>query len=120
MPVTIELLKHLNSKVMIEFLNPMLPDFERAILFWKVLSLRPCILTLDSNMKMNMEWDYTERGKKKYPEKNLSQCHSVHQESHGLESKPCLRGESLASNCLSHGTTYIYTRFSSHLTQKTK
>jgi len=50
MLVTIALLKPLNSKIMIELLNLMLPDFERALIFWKVLSLRLRILMLDSNM----------------------------------------------------------------------
>ena len=114
--VTIALLKPLNSKIVIELLHLMLPDYERAMIFWKVLNLRPFILMLDCNiqMQMNMEdqWDDTESGKPKYSEKNLSQCHYVHQESHGLGSKTGLRGERPASNCLSQGTTYhIYKNY---------
>jgi hypothetical protein len=40
----------LNSKIVIELLYLMLPDIERAMIFWKVLSLRPFFLMLDSNM----------------------------------------------------------------------
>jgi len=43
MVVTITILKLLNSKIVIELLYLMLPDFERGMIFWKVLSLRPFI-----------------------------------------------------------------------------
>jgi len=50
MMVTIALLKPLNSKIVIELLHLMLPDYERAMIFWKVLNLRPFILMLDCNI----------------------------------------------------------------------
>jgi hypothetical protein len=54
---------------------------------------------------MEHRWNETDRGKPKYPGKNLSQCHFVHQKSHtdcpGIE--PDFRGERSATNRLSHG-----------------
>ena len=48
------------------------------------------------------------RGKPKYTEKNLSQCHFIRHKSHMTAPGLKLRfyGDSPATNCLSHGTTW--------------
>jgi hypothetical protein len=37
---------------------------------------------VDEWMSMEQWWNYTDRGKLRYSEKNLSQCHSAHYKSH--------------------------------------
>jgi len=61
-------------------------------------------------MGMEHWWNDTDRGKLKYLERNLSQCHFVYHKSHMdcLASKPVLRGERSATDRLSHGTAYTY------------
>jgi hypothetical protein len=55
--------------------------------------------------KLSMEhwWNYIDRGKLKYWERNLSQCHFVHQKRDlkwtGMEPAP-------ATNCIRHGTAH--------------
>ena len=56
-------------------------------------------------MGMEHWWNDTDRGKLKYWERNLSQCHFVYKNLRetGLGSKPCLRGEKQATDRLSQG-----------------
>jgi hypothetical protein len=51
---------------------------------------------------MEHRWNDTDRGKLKYWEKNVSNCHFVHQKY--LVSNPGRRGERPAIDRLSHGT----------------
>ena len=52
-------------------------------------------------MRMEQWWNDTDRVKSKYSEKTLFQCNLVRHETQ-IEG---LRGQWLATNCLSHGTT---------------
>jgi hypothetical protein len=56
--------------------------------------------------KWSPRWNDNDRGKPKNSEKNLSQFHFVHQKSHWIDlgANPGRRGESPATNRLSHGT----------------
>jgi hypothetical protein len=55
---------------------------------------------------MEHQWNEIDRGKPKYSEKTLSQCHFVHHKSH-ME-RPGLHCERPAANRLSHGTALLH------------
>jgi hypothetical protein len=60
-------------------------------------------------------WNDIDRGKPKNSEKNLSQCHFVHQNPTWIDpgANPGLPGERPATNHLSHGTALLSTCFAS-------
>jgi hypothetical protein len=53
-------------------------------------------------------WNFTESGKPKYSEKNLSHCHfsTTYPTWNGLGLNLTLRSERMATNGLSHGTAF--------------
>jgi hypothetical protein len=57
--------------------------WDEAVPLWNCTINGP-IAHLQNDMRVNMEqwWNYIDRGKPKDSEKNLSQCHFVHQKSH--------------------------------------
>jgi hypothetical protein len=56
---------------------------------------------------MELRWNEIDRGKPKYSEKNLSQCHFVHDKSRvDPGSNQGLRDERPATNRLSHRTAH--------------
>ena len=56
------------------------PDFYKVIAIWKVFMLRPFVF-LDEDVYVSLVND-SKRGKPKFLESNLSQCHFFHYASH--------------------------------------
>jgi hypothetical protein len=77
--------------------------FKYAVNFWDYVAL-----VMDERMSMEQKWNYTDRGKPKYSERNLFRRHfffSTKPKWTGLGLNPDLRGERAVTNRLSHDTS---------------
>ena len=117
--------KHAHKKSECTFLSNAL-WFPKEHCFWKVPGLSPFVLPSRATCKLRWVWNYINKGKPKYAEKNLSQCRlsttNLTWTEVGLNSGP--RRQRPANNCLSLSTARSkridhlnnISGFSSHIT----
>ena len=105
------------------FFHPMLPDFRKSTAFWKVPQRSPICPSCRWKMRMGHLRNTTDRGKRKYWEKHLSQCHFFHHISHRVTSARnlafALTGRCVTAWLKAYTSSTPYLKFSPYLNDNT-